>query len=571
MSDGARSRLSPDPGERQQHPGWEHYQRAIELLENSDWFPALQWLAIAETEFRTQNDLPGLWRSLSGQAMAHWCVGDMALAMARVSAAIRVAEAAQDVLGIGLTAWQMAVLMVLRGEHQRSAEFLILAARALETHGAARQAADLKAVAHLCVELLRWQELHRQGLAGPGTAAEVMQAVQRDLRTRLTQAAADLRVYTGERLWSVQAPMQTPEPGSASNLLPPVSLGQRIARWWRGLRADQSRPAALPPVLPPVPTLPAPSLTGVAPPPAAVSAPAPDSSSPTEPLVTPQVLPSSPPPPSDLPASASPDVELFPLPRPHGGARIAVTCFGHFRVTIDDQPVERWESSRARTIFKYLAVRRTTPAPKELLAELFWHESEPDLTRRSLHQAIYCLRQSLKRVAPDLSLVLFANDCYYLNPEVTMWVDSEEFTRLIDTARTRLAAGDQAAAMNAYATAVDLVRGEFLEEERYEAWAEELRHTYQAMVSEAMHRLASYYASQREFATAVLYAQRILAQERCDEEAHLLLMRAYVAQGLRHLAVRQYQTCLNALRTELGLDPSPELEQFYRRTCSHLG
>lgn len=569
MSDGSRSRFPSDLRERLQHPGWEHYHQAIELLEHAEWLPALQSLAIAETEFRAHNDQPGMWRSLSGQALAHWCVGDTALAIARVSAAIRVAETAQDILGVVLTGWQMALLMVLQSDYQRSASFLMHAARALELHGAANLTSELKAAAHLCLEILRWRDLHRHGLIAPGTATEVMQAVQRDLQKRLAQAAANLRAHTGERLWAVQAPMLTPGPGPASELLlPPVSLGQRVARWWRGLRAGQIRPAALPPVVTPFPTTPTLPFTGTSPPPTARDSLMSDSAPPGEPRPVPQTIAIPPPTPSDSVTGASSADEPRLPPPLHGGARIAVTCFGHFRVTIDDQPVERWESSRARTILKYLAVRRATPAPKELLAELFWHESEPDLARRSLHQAIYCLRQSLKRVAPDLSLVLFANDCYYLNPEVTMWVDSEEFTRLIDTARTRLAAGDQVAAMNAYATAVDLVRGEFLEEERYEAWAEELRHTYQAMLSEALHRLAGYYAAQREFATAVLYAQRILAQERCDEEAHLLLMRAYVTQGLRHLAVRQYQICLNALRTELGLDPSPELEQFYRQVIA---
>ncbi|MCS6880596.1 MAG: BTAD domain-containing putative transcriptional regulator [Oscillochloridaceae bacterium] len=569
MSDGSRSRFPPDSRERLQHPGWEHYHRAIELLEHSEWLLALQSLAIAETEFRAHNDQPGMWRSLSGQALAHWCVGDTALAIARVSAAIRIAETAQDILGVGLTAWQMAMLMVLQGDYQRSAGFLMHAARALELRGAANQTSDLKTAAHLCLEILRWQDLYKHGLIAPGTATEVTQAVQRDLQKRLAQAAADLRAHTGERLCSVQAPMLTLGPGPASELLvPSMSLGQRVARWWRGLRAGQVRPATLPPVVTPVPTAPPLPFASASPSSPATLPPAPDTAPSAEPLPTPQVLSSSPSHPSDPPASMSPEVELRPSPQPHSGARIAVTCFGHFRVTIDDQPVERWESSRARTIFKYLAVRRATPAPKELLAELFWHESEPDLARRSLHQAIYCLRQSLKRVAPDLAIVMFANDCYYLNPEAMMWIDAEEFTRLISAARTHLAAGEHAAAMNAYATAVDLVRGEFLEEERYEAWAEELRHTYQAMISEALHRLASYYAGQREFATSILYAQRILAQERCDEEAHLLLMRAYVAQGLRHLAVRQYQICLNALRTELGLDPSPELEQFYRQVIA---
>jgi DNA-binding SARP family transcriptional activator len=249
-------------------------------------------------------------------------------------------------------------------------------------------------------------------------------------------------------------------------------------------------------------------------------------------------------------------------------ARIAVTCFGPFRVTIDDRPVERWESVRARTIFKYLVVRSSAPVSKELLAELFWPESEPDLARRSLHQAIYCLRQSLKRVVPDLAVIRYVDGCYQISPEAGLWVDSEAFTRLIGEARAAVTAGDHNGAMVAYATAADLMRGSFLEEERYEAWAEELRQTYRAMYSEALHRLSRHYLGRGEHATAVLYAQRVLNQEPCDEEAHLLLMRSYIAQGLRHLAVRQYQICTNALRTELGLTPSPEIERFYRQVLA---
>ncbi len=568
MSDEPWLRVPVDRQELRHHPGWEHYQRALELLERADWLQALRALAVAEAEFRAHDDQQGLWRSLSGQVMVHWHTGDAALAVARASAAIRAAETAHDVMGLGLTAWQVAVLMVEQGDYRHGAEWLAHAARGLEMLGAASQASELKAAAQLCLEILRWKDLLRQGLARHSTAVEVILAVQRDLRTRLIQAATDLRAYTGEPLWSLQLPMLTLASGPAFELLSQTaSLGQRVARWWRSLRAGHLPLPPSPPIAPPAyPSLALPQ-RDASPPASEPATLAPASLLAPEPLPPPQINATSPPPP-DSAAGPPPDGEPHLPPEPHGGARIAVTCFGHFRLTIDDQPVERWESNRARTIFKYLAVRRHTPAPKDLLAELFWHESEPDLARRSLHQAIYCLRQSLKRVAPDLPIVMFANDCYYLNPEATMWVDSEEFTRLINVARAHYATGEQAAAMNAYATAVDLVRGEFLEEERYEAWAEELRQTYQAMLSEALHRLASFYAGQREFATAVLYAQRILAQERCDEEAHLLLMRAYLAQGLRHLAVRQYQVCVNALRTELGLDPSPELERFYRQVVA---
>ena len=104
------------------------------------------------------------------------------------------------------------------------------------------------------------------------------------------------------------------------------------------------------------------------------------------------------------------------------------------------------EFRRGRAIFKYLVAHRATAAPKELLADLFWPDSEPELARRSLHQAIYCLRQTFKRLAPAAQVIQFAEDRYQINSEIAIWVDSEEFGQLIEHARILGAAGkiDQA-------------------------------------------------------------------------------------------------------------------------------
>ena len=50
----------------------------------------------------------------------------------------------------------------------------------------------------------------------------------------------------------------------------------------------------------------------------------------------------------------------------------------------------------------------------------------------------------------------------------------------------------------------------------------------------------------------------LLAEEPADEEAHVALMRAYVARGDRHAALRQYERMDRALRDELGLVPSEQ-------------
>jgi hypothetical protein len=41
-------------------------------------------------------------------------------------------------------------------------------------------------------------------------------------------------------------------------------------------------------------------------------------------------------------------------------------------------------------------------------------------------------------------------------------------------------------------------------------------------------------------------------------------MRCYLAQGQRHLARSQYQICVQALKTQLDLPPSPETQAIFR-------
>ena len=51
----------------------------------------------------------------------------------------------------------------------------------------------------------------------------------------------------------------------------------------------------------------------------------------------------------------------------------------------------------------------------------------------------------------------------------------------------------------------------------------------------------------------------------CNEEAHRQLICCYLAQGQRHLALRQFLMCLTALKEELNLSPSPETQALYQR------
>lgn len=64
-----------------------------------------------------------------------------------------------------------------------------------------------------------------------------------------------------------------------------------------------------------------------------------------------------------------------------------------------------------------------------------------------------------------------------------------------------------------------------------------------------------------ELATEV--ALRAVAAAPAEERAHRVLIDAYLRQGLRRQAVRQYHLCREALDAELGVRPGPATEQLY--------
>jgi DNA-binding SARP family transcriptional activator len=244
---------------------------------------------------------------------------------------------------------------------------------------------------------------------------------------------------------------------------------------------------------------------------------------------------------------------------------LVVYCLGPFRVYQNDQLITDWESLKARSILKYLTAHRGAPIAKDILMDVFWSDADPEAARRNLHQAIYSLRQTLRRGHPEFQHIQFENDCYLLNPEMDIWLDCEEFEKHVQVGQRMEAAGRPAEAMAEYGIAEGLYQNDFLEEDLYEDWPRLHREHIRNMYLDSVDRLSGYYVQQGEYTPAIALCQKVLAQDNCHEEAHRRLMLCYLAQGQRHLAVRQYQFCVQALKEELDLAPSEETVALYRR------
>ena len=244
---------------------------------------------------------------------------------------------------------------------------------------------------------------------------------------------------------------------------------------------------------------------------------------------------------------------------------LKVYCFGPFQVYLNDELITDWNSLKARSILKYLVTHKGAPVSKDTLMELFWPEANPDVARRNLHQAIYSLRYIFKQRYPDYQLILFENDSYFLKPNLYIWVDYVEFEHQVQAGQWLEQAGRSLEAAQEYSLAEALYRGDFLEENLYEDWTQVQREHLRNSYLDLTNRLSEYYLQCGEYTKVWQLCQKILTHDNCYEEAHRRLIRCYQAQGQRHLAVRQYQACVGALKAELEVPPSPETQMLHEQ------
>lgn len=259
-----------------------------------------------------------------------------------------------------------------------------------------------------------------------------------------------------------------------------------------------------------------------------------------------------------------------PAPRPRAAQRPAerdnLTAYmlGPFRVLIDDRLVSSWPSGRGRALLKYMLAHRGHPASRDVLMDVFWPEADADAARNSLNVAMHGLRQAL-RTAADVTAILFRDGSYRLDPDLEIWVDAEEFEARIGAGRRAEDDRRVEDAIAEYETAIALYQGDFLEDDPYEDWPVLPRERLRVAYLDTLDRLSQIHVDLGRYSTAAPICKLILARDSCREDAHRRLMRCYSRLGQRYLAIRQYQACVEALASELQIEPEPTTAELYEQ------
>jgi DNA-binding SARP family transcriptional activator/predicted ATPase len=238
-----------------------------------------------------------------------------------------------------------------------------------------------------------------------------------------------------------------------------------------------------------------------------------------------------------------------------------VQLLGDFRLVYGDELVRGVNTARLQSLLAYLVLHRDAPQARQHLAFLFWPDSTEAQSRNNLRQALHQLRHAL----PDADRFLSADTTtLYWQSDAAFSLDVADFARALATADAAERVANPAAMRAALEQAVSLYRGDLLPS-CYDEWIAPERDRLYEQQLKALERLVRILEDQREYATAIPYAQRLLRHDPLDEDSYLHLMRLHSLNNDRAGALRVYHACASALQRELGVEPSPATRDAYER------
>ncbi|HYP40976.1 MAG TPA: BTAD domain-containing putative transcriptional regulator [Chloroflexia bacterium] len=265
----------------------------------------------------------------------------------------------------------------------------------------------------------------------------------------------------------------------------------------------------------------------------------------------------------------SPPAPLLPgvtHSQPGTDAAICVRMLGPFQLEVKGRKFGPGVPGQVRTVLEYLISQGRRPTPKDALLDLLWPDANPSVAYSRLRVVMHTLRKSIpcKELGLD-DLVISSGNNFMLNPQASLWVDVVEFERHWQNGWRYTRAGETQQAIYEYEQAEALYIGDYLEDEPYADWTllrrEALRDAYASILT----LLAGMSLEAGDYTGCIIWAQKLLAQDNCREDAYRLLIISHKRLGQASRAAYWYKLCALALQRELGMEPSSETEAVFKR------
>lgn len=234
---------------------------------------------------------------------------------------------------------------------------------------------------------------------------------------------------------------------------------------------------------------------------------------------------------------------------------LTLQVLGSFHVRDASGGEVRIASRKGRALLAYLALRPGESHSRDRLANLLWEDTDEELARTSLRQALAALRKALPTGAQAALLA----------DTESVGVDAGLLQSDIMAFRNSLLAGTRTSLQEAiHHYRGDLLDGFDARSTAFDEWLSSERGVLRKQVSEALQRLTDLCMAAEDNDGALTACVKLVSLEPLNEAAHRRIMELQAKRNSYAEALRQYRVCRDVLRRELDVSPEAATEQLYR-------
>ena len=242
-------------------------------------------------------------------------------------------------------------------------------------------------------------------------------------------------------------------------------------------------------------------------------------------------------------------------------SRLALHLLGPPKLEIDGSPITA-DRRKAIALLAYLVLNRGRHT-RDFLSALLWPEYDQSKAFTNLRHVLWETQQAIGE-----GWIIADRETVGLNIDADIWLDVAHFESMLNASRAQT---DIALRIALLTDSVTIYRNHFLtgfslkDAPHFNEWAFTESENLRGKLATALTTLSDDLCSSGQAETAIPHARRLIALDPLNEASHRQMMKIYIEAGQHNAAIKQYQTCEQLLRKELGVDSQPETRALYKR------
>ena len=248
---------------------------------------------------------------------------------------------------------------------------------------------------------------------------------------------------------------------------------------------------------------------------------------------------------------------------------IRIQMMDHFLIFIDEKKTDQLaaKSRKGAALVQYLILNEGEPVPNQMLLMALWDEEKSINPENALKTLVSRLRVLLNQIDPILgSCVVSDRGSYHWECPECMTIDLYEIEAIFN----RLAENNvpEQEQRRLYSQLLEKYQGDLLQYSEQNEWALAKATTLHNKYMAAIYAYIELLKAEEQYTEIVSICRRALDVDSFDDRLHMELMSALIKINRTGEALAQYKHVVLLNYRYLGLQPSEDLQEFYRQIVS---